>query len=102
LRRQVEDLTFLQKMKNSSFVSLRVKSNYHPVIYVIIENLLPLASSNRIEHSEKESKREMVNGEELSKQPVIGLPFTVYCLPNASGSANCIYPCIAQESQYNR
>jgi hypothetical protein len=25
----------------------------------------------------------MVNGEQLSSQRMIGLPFTVYCLPNA-------------------
>jgi hypothetical protein len=40
-------------------------------------------------HSEKKSKRQMVNGEQLYGQCIIGLPFTVYCLPNDWRSAHC-------------
>jgi hypothetical protein len=38
-------------------------------------------------HSEKKGKRSMVNGEQCRSQLMTGLPFTVYCSPNALRSA---------------
>jgi hypothetical protein len=38
-------------------------------------------------HSEKISKRQMVDGERSRSQCTIGLPLTVYCLPHALRSA---------------
>jgi hypothetical protein len=38
-------------------------------------------------HSEKKGKRSMVNGEQYRSQLMTGLPFTVYCSPNALRSA---------------
>jgi hypothetical protein len=38
-------------------------------------------------HSEKKSKRQMLNGERSRRQRKIGLPFTVYCLAHALRSA---------------
>jgi len=34
-------------------------------------------------HSEKKSIRQMVNGEQTLSQRIIGLPFPVFCLPDA-------------------
>ena len=50
------------------------------------------ARSDRIEHSGKKCKQDMAKGEHLRSQAMIGLPFTLYCSPNALRSALSAFP----------